>query len=328
MERTAGLLDEPQVAAALQRCHWPPGLFPAWTLAGTDWVRGALRRSVGEPFPVFLERTLLDPLDLQHTRPEALADAVAQTARAYAADGQTPLTPAKSAAGSPTVVSSVREAGVLLQLLLSQGRGPRDALLPPAAIRRLETPRTMLGARRGLEYGIGLGNAQSIYGGFLFHGADGESFGHLSRYAYSHRLGQGYVLVINSRSPAAMQRLAARVQDYLIGSATPPEPPAARLEVHSLRRLAGRYQSLTGRSGGTDSLASDVPLVVQEREGRLYSRLGSDPERELLAVSPFLFRRAGEPVATIAFVEHGSDVYLQGPFGSFLRSDAGESAHR
>ena len=226
------------------------------------------------------------------------------------------------------MVSTPRELATLLQLLLSRGKAGERALLPASALQRLETPRTTLAAWAGLEFGSGPGNDQSLHRGFLFHGQDGETGGHLSRYAYSHTLGLGYLVVINARQPAALAELRLRIEDHLVAGKTPTEPPVAALERQQLERLTGRYRPLTWRFPDADASARRQRdyLEVSLSGDRLQLRTAQGRQHELLPVGERLFRRAGQPLATSAFIEYGDDVYLLGEFGNYLGPAAGGPA--
>jgi hypothetical protein len=262
---------------------------------------------------------------MQRTRvtPDPLTQA--SLASGYDADGRTLIPPQPSR----TVISSPREMATLLQLLLARGSSADRMGLDAAAIRRLETPRTTLAAWQGLEYGYGLGNDQSLHRGFLFHGQDGAAGGHLSRYAYSHALGLGYLVVINARQPAALAELRLRVEDYLVQGKTPAQPPVADLDSQQLRRLSGRYQALTWRFPAADAEAglerNRVEVRVSGSGLKVHTAQGR--QHRLLPVSAQLFRRPDQPLATSAFVEYGDDVYLLGEFGNYLRiPEAGGTA--
>jgi CubicO group peptidase (beta-lactamase class C family) len=323
LEQTAGLLDTApgENGNQTQRCHWPPGLYASRSSAGTPLAIEALQGAIKEPYAAFVGRRLFAPLGMQQARAVLDAPTQAQLASAYDADGRTLITPAPSPPAQPpqTLVATPRETAALLQLLLTRGASAGAVELEATALKRLETPRTTLAAWKGLEFGYGLGNDQSLHRGFLFYGQDGEGGGHLSRYAYSHALGLGYLIVINARQPAALAELRLRIEDYLVDGKTPVEPAVADVDRQTLRRLAGTYQALTWRFAGADAGLQRSRVEVTLSNDGLLLRTPQDQQHELLPVSAQLFRRAGQPLATSAFIEYGDDVYLQGEFGNYQR---------
>jgi CubicO group peptidase (beta-lactamase class C family) len=320
LEQTAGLLDTPpgESGDSPLRSHWPPGLYASRSSTGTGLAITALQTVLDEPYAAFVQRRLFAPLGMQHTHVTPAPLAEAQLASGYDADGRT-LIPSRP---SRTVVASPRETAALLQLLLAQGKSGDRTVLTAAAMERLESPRTTLAAGQGLEYGYGLGNDQSLHRGFVFHGQDGAAGGHLSRYAYSHALGLGYLVVINARQPAALAELRLRIEDYLVEGNTPPQPPVADVDNAQLQPLRGRYRALTWRFPATASGLKRDRLEVSLTDGGLLLHTAQGQQHRLLPFSARLFRRADQPLATSAFVEYGDDVYLLGEFGNYLRIPA------
>ena len=123
-----------------------------------------------------------------------------------------------------------------------------------------------------------------------------------------------------SPQPAALQRIRERIEDYLVDDRTPTRPPEARLDAEQLRSLSGRYQALTWRLPAGDQGAVERGQLEVEVSGtRLIAHTPDGRKHRLLAVSPHLFRRPEQPLASVAFFEYGSDVYLLGALGNYLR---------
>ena len=326
LEQTAGLLDGASPDNGQQRCHWPPGLYASPASAGTGLAIQALQPALPQPYADFVRRRLFAPLGMQASHIGPAPETRTRLANAYDADGKTLIVPQPDRRKAPpTPVSTPREMAALLQLLLARGRVGERVLVPESAMQRMETPRSTLAAWQGLEFGQGPGTDQALHRGFLFYGQDGEAAGHLSRYAYSHALGLGYLVVINARQPAALTELRLRIEDHLVAGKTPTEPPLAVLDREQLERLAGRYRPLTWRFPETDpgSRAERDFLELSLSGSRLQLRTTQGQQHELLPVGERLFRRSGQPLATSAFVEYGDDVYLLGEFGNYLKAPAG-----
>jgi CubicO group peptidase (beta-lactamase class C family) len=332
LEHTAGLLDTPareppraqdafegpSGGPERRRCYWPPGLFPSWSRIGVTFAIAALEHSTGAPYAAFLERQLFGPLDMWQTRVVANAASPEDSDRPVEA-----LEPAVygegTPSGAPTLISTPRELAALLQLLLNRGMIEGRRLVSEASIERLATPRTPLAAHQGLRFGFGAGNVPSIYRGFLFHGQSSDTGAHLSDYAYSHQLQLGYVVIINAPRPAALERLRRRIQDYMIADHRPHRPPVADVDPQQLARFGGQYQALTWRFAAPLAAQAGPPLQVLLIDGQIHIRRAGGQRQALLPVTGQLFRYAEQPLATIAFVEYGDDIYLLGPFGNYRR---------
>jgi hypothetical protein len=214
--------------------------------------------------------------------------------------------------------------GALVELFLDRGSRAGVAVLPRAAIERMEQPRSTLGARQGLNYGYGLGLRQYIRGAFRWYGHGGDADGYLSHFAYSRDAEAGYFLGINAFNHSALDAMKRRVERHLTqGLSPPPKPPEASVDPDALRTLAGRYEAITRRfpwEAAPGSRRDRLEVVLEA--GALHIRSPSGLRR-LTAVTPRLFRRDSEPVATIAFAKHEGRLHLQGDFGSFLRVGPG-----
>jgi hypothetical protein len=165
-----------------------------------------------------------------------------------------------------------------------------------------------------------LGNYAFVYDGVVFHGHGGDGDGYLAHFAYSRDAGQGYFVVINAFNHAALRAMRESIQDYIVREI---QRPIARQQIkltsEQLAALSGDYRAVTRRFEWTD--ADDVEndrLRVFTRNGQLFTRFNDGRARILVPVTPTLFRRADEPVATIAFVEHSGERYVQGDFGNYV----------
>jgi len=340
LEHTAGLLDlghaefyhsDPkplslQEALAVEPdarvCLWPPGLHSSYSNAGAGLAAYALERATGQRFEDYVTSRLFRPLGMQQAGFFLDAPTQANLATGYDRDGKTVIpywhTLFRAFGG---INATAREMAGLVHLLLNRGEVAGKRLLSEAAIERMETPRTTLAARSGLNYGYGLGNYQFVYAGFLWHGHGGDGDGYLSRFAYSRQLGLGYFVVINAFHQRALREICARIQDYLIQGHTPTTPPLAQMDPARLEALTGRYEAVTHRFPRDTPAAEAEPdrLEVVLSDSRLFTRTPDGERRELLPLDERHFRRAQQPVATIAFIEYRGELYLQGEPGNYRR---------
>jgi len=335
LEHTAGLLDlsreefdsnDPlppeqalQLAPEARICQWPPGLHASYSNAGPGIAGYALEQATGEPFASFVRARIFEPMDMQGATLRLDANTRSRLAKGYDADGETVipywhmLFPAFGA-----INASPREMGALPQLFLNRGLYQGRRVLTEAMVERMETPATTLAARSGLTYGYGLGNQSFLHRGFLFHGHMGDGDGYLAQFAYNRDSGLGYFLVINAFRSDALRDMRRRVQDYIVhGIPDNPPPPPAETD---LSALTGQYQAVTWRFPWIprEAVEGDRIQIYAER-GRLYREAPGSAPRELVAVNGLHFRHADEPVATLAFVEHAGQLYLQGDFGNYVR---------
>jgi len=301
--------------------QWPPGLHHVYSNANAGFVGLVIERVSGQDYERFITDRLLWPLGM---RSAGLSDDKASRRRlatGYDTDGRTPI-PYWHMIFPPlgAINATPREMGALLELLLHRGMVGNKRLLDAASVERMERPATTLGARHGLTYGYGLGLDQSLRKGFRWYGHGGDGDGYLSRFGYNREADAGYFLTINAFNHGALDAMKARVQDHLTHALSPPQPPPPSSDPDILSPLAGTYVAVTRRFEWQDPARLDEDrLQVVLEDGALYTRT-SNGRRRLISVDAYLFRREGQPLATIAIAAQDGDCYLQAEFGNYRRA--------
>ena len=303
--------------------QWPPGLHPVYSNANAGLVGLAIERVSGQDYAHFITERLLHPLGMRSASLSDDATTRRRLATGYNTDGKTQI-PYWHMIFPPlgAINATPREMGALLELFLRRGRVGSERLLDAASIERMERPATTLGARAGLSYGYGPGLDQSLRQGFRWYGHSGDGDGYLSRFGYNRAADAGYFLTINAFNHDALHAMRARVQDFLTHALSAPGPPPSSIDPESLRPLTGTYVAVTRRfqSQAPARLDADQLQVVLE-DGALYTR-SPNGRRRLIPVDAHLFRREGQPLATIAIAAQDGERYLQADFGNYRRTGA------
>ena len=337
LEHSSGLLDLtreefdhntpfPTLEAAFawrpqaRRVQWPPGWHHVYSNANAGLAGLVIERVSGQDYALFISERLLRPLGM---RTASLVDdepTRGRLARGYDTDGKTPI-PYWHMIFPPlgAINATPPEMATLLELFLRRGEVGNDRLLTTASIARMEQPASTLAASGGLAFGYGAGLDQWLHEGLLWYGHGGDGDGYLSRFGYSRTIDAGYFLTINAFNYKAMYPMRARVQQYLKQGLSVSEPEPADVSPSTLQALTGVYTAVTRRFEwkSTDEMDADRLEVVVE-DGTLYTK-SENGRRPLVPVTTRLFRRAEQPVATIAFIERDGDIFLQGEFGNYRR---------
>lgn len=307
--------------------QWPPGWHHVYSNANAGLVGLVIERVSGRKYADFIVEQLFKPMGMPSA---SLFDDEAtrkRLATGYDTDGRTVI-PYWHMIFPPLGAVNARpdEMGFLVELFLRCGMLGDQRLLEAASIERMERPSTTLGVSRGLDYGHGLGVAQSLHRGFIWYGHGGDGDGYLSRFGYNRAANAGYFLTINAFNYDALGAMRGRVQDYLTRDLSTSMPEPAVLEPDQLIAFTGTYEAVTRRfawehagNSGEDRLQivfEDGALYTKTERGRL----------QLVPVDRHLFRREGEPLATIAIVEQDGEYYLQAEFGNYRRTKAGNAA--
>lgn len=300
--------------------QWPPGLHQVYSNANAGLVGLVIERASGQGYARFIRERLLQPLGM---RSAGLVDDAAtrrRLATGYDSDGETPI-PYWHMIFPPlgAINATPREMGALLELFLRRGRVGDARLLEAASIERMERPATTLGTRHGLTFGYGPGLRQSLRNGFRWYGHGGDGDGYLSYFGYNREANAGFFLTINAFKHDALDVMKTRVQEHLTRGLAAPRPAASNIAPDTLGQLTGTYVAVTRRFDWQEpaDLEQDRLQVVLE-DGALYTRSATG-RRPLIPVGEQLFRREGQPLATIAIAAQDGELYLQAEFGNYRR---------
>lgn len=226
--------------------RWRPGTLTSYSNQGPIVAARMLEVAAGEPLEQFMRRRVTEPLAMRSAVWSAAETPSTRLAASYRPDGVTPErfvdTPGWPSGG---LNLTARDLARLPLLMLGRGTLDGVALLSPASVQRIESPRSSIAARAGLVHGYGLGNVAKPRGKVLFHGHDGSIDGFVSTFAYAPTLGAGYVIMANATSEAIFEA-ADRIRGYLErGSTQPAIDPID--DAGGPEAWAGQYQVLTPR---------------------------------------------------------------------------------
>jgi len=301
--------------------RWPPGLHKSYTNVGAGYAAYVLEKVTGRRYEDFVKENIFAPLEMKKAGFFLDQKTRRELATGYDTDGESVI-PYWHMILRPfgAINTTTREMGHFVQMLLNRGIYKGKRLLQEASIARMEKPETTLAARAGLEYGYGLGNYQHVHKGFLFHGHGGDGDGYLAHYAYNRYTNLGYFVVINAFKHDALNTIRDKIEDYIIADSKPPGAKTVSVPIADLKELTGTYQAVTYRFPGMSKaqVKRDQVRVILI-DDILYSRTSEGKRTQLIPVTAKLFRRVNDPVATIAFISYGNEMYLQGETGNYRR---------
>lgn len=302
---------------ANHRTRWKPGLHSSYTNLGPGIAGLVLEAASGESFENYMTARVLTPLGMTSSTWHLDGETAAELATGYNTDGETPI-PYWHMAYRPFGALNTTPADMarFIRMLLNRGRGPQERILDAASVDRLETPKTTLAARAGLEYGYGLGSYQWFRSGLKFHGHGGDGDGYLAHYGYAPGAGLGYFVVITAFKGKSLRRMRRELEEFVVAHASPQEPPPPARTNASLRRWIGSYVAVTARFGQP----KETLQIRLGEEGLLETRRGSRAWRPLLPAGPNRFRRPDQPEATVAILPAPEgDIIYQGDEGNFAK---------
>ncbi len=290
--------------------RWPPGLQHVYSNLTPGLSQLLIETVSGKSYAASSRELILAPLGMHR----AGFEPDPELPGGFRADGSTPIPywhmtfPAYGALNASTV-----ELAALQQHLMRGTRAPQTR-------RALYNATTTLASQRGLSFGYGAGLYTRVRNGLVWHTHGGDADGYRSRLAFIQGQPRGYVANINTDNPGALRQLEKLLEAELSkGLPRPPAPPATRVPAQHLSLLGGTYYP-TGSRFGVEAwrAGSRKTIQVQAHASHLsvQRRQGST---HLLPVSANLYRRQNDPVATVAFVHRGNQLYLQGELGNYVR---------
>lgn len=227
--------------------RWPPGSRHAYNNAGPAVAAYVVEKITGQRYEDYIEKTFFTPLDMTSTTFFKSGAYDERGATLYIGpDPQAYWHIIHRPAGS--INSSARDMARFVQFMLMRGATATGPILSDASITRMETPKTLPGNDQGVLAGYALANYTSGHKGLdtAFRGHNGGVMGGLTEFMYVPRLGEGYVIMINSGNGAALGRLSELCKDYLLrGAAWKPvdAPPLPE----NYKSIDGIYENINPR---------------------------------------------------------------------------------
>jgi CubicO group peptidase (beta-lactamase class C family) len=290
--------------------RWRPGTRVAYSNTGPALVAYIAETIESKPFEQIVQERLFDPIGM-HTATFLLPDTPrVVTATLYHGNGQTPYSYqhlVMRPAGA--VNASAEDMAAYVRFLLNRGVVNGQQLLPVTAIERLERTENSLTAGSGLRVGYGLAMARYVERGFVWTGHDGGVNGGLTIMAYLPEHGVGFAFMLNSDHVETARKIDRLVRDFLTRDLPPPTPPMRAAMPEVVRaRYSGWYRRDNPRAQirhFLERLTSLTRVTATDSAIVLTPVLGK-PER-YLQVGGLTFRRANEPVATLALLDDSAN---------------------
>jgi CubicO group peptidase (beta-lactamase class C family)/D-alanyl-D-alanine dipeptidase len=243
---------------------YAPEAKTKYSNAAIATVGFVLEQTQKQPFPRYLQRTLLAPMEMTHSSfepdPAVTKDLAKGVMWTYPGREFPAPTFELGMAPAGSMYSTVTDLGRFLSVLFAKGQGPHGAVVNPETLEQMWTPQF---AKPDEKKGFGIGFMIDELEGKRRIGHGGAIYGFATELAAlpSEKLG---AVVITSRDCA--NAVATRVADTALrlmlaargGKPLPAVEETTPLDAEKARRLAGRWK------------AGDKTLDLYERDGRLF----------------------------------------------------------
>ena len=252
--------------------RWPPGTRNAYCNSGAAVAAYVVEKVTGQRYEDYITQTFFTPIGMESTSYFKTKLYDERGATLY--QGGRPqdywqilVRPAGS------INSSARDMANFMHFLLLRGATPAGPILSAASIDRMETPGTLPGNAAGVLAGYALANYTGGHGiyGVPFRGHDGGLAGGLAHLSYTEKLGEGYVVMINSGDPVAFGQIATVLKEYVLRNSTPPKITATALP-EKYKTIDGYYQSINPRNETMALMSSLVGILKVTHDDKYLHR--------------------------------------------------------
>ena len=301
---------------------WPAGMHNSYSNAGTGVLGLVLEKASGKSYENLMRQYVFSPLSMVSSTLLLEPHVKKRLMKGYNTDGKT-LIPYWHNIYRPFAAINTDDKDMIqfLQMFLNQGRINGTTFFSDKDMLRIENPETTLAAKTGLSYGYGLGNYQWQYQGHVFYGHGGDADGYLSRFGYNKPSGLAYYVMINAFQHRSLTQIRSLVEQFITQNLPKPHyPQRIKLNEKHLSNYVGEYVAVTKRFGNLPK-QSVAQLNVFIKDGQLYRRFNNRSAQVMYAVTDQHFRHHDEATATVAFIQHNNQWYLQGDFGNFVKLD-------
>ncbi|MGK0223445.1 MAG: CubicO group peptidase (beta-lactamase class C family) [Limisphaerales bacterium] len=302
-----------------RRQRWPPGFQHSYTNVNPGLSAYVIEQLSGESFDHYLSKHVFEPLGM----PSASIRSVPGLPGGYQVDGRTKIPywhmTYPSAGGLNASLTEVSNAA---STILNGGiNKDGNRVLSKQTLHRLTNSRCGL-ASTGLAVAYAAGMYGRVREGFVFYGHGGDADGYRSRFGLLPSHGRGYVVLINTDNPKLLNSLEKKITVALTRDLKPPAMALAKVESSAnLTQWAGTYYPSNTRFAYARWLAGSLP--TREISATETGLLVTSAKRQvhLYALGRNLFRRKGDPIATVAFAKTPQGTVMQGELGNFVRID-------
>jgi CubicO group peptidase (beta-lactamase class C family) len=235
-----------------RRVRWRPGTRMAYSNPGYGVAGYLIEKVSGQPYDEYIRQEIFTPLEMPTSSFRLTSEDEPLLARGYAdASGPSVGLTREYFHPAGNMHSSPHEMAKFVQMLLGWGELGTAFVVDPEYLGNMELPQTTLASKAGVRNGYGSGVFTRVDLPFKVLGHNGGILGFISSYGYSPARDVGYVVLLNSTGPRAVEtvdRLSSLAIRYLKRDVEPPKKPEVAVDAAILDRYAGFYRQANPRS--------------------------------------------------------------------------------
>ena len=304
--------------------RWRPGTRHAYTNSGPGVVAAIIEKITGRVFEEYVAETFFEPLGMSTASFLHTPETEQRLTRLYREDGRTEYPYVHFLVRpSGSLNASAREMSPFLSFLVNRGSIGDVRVLPAAALDRMETPVTYFGAQAGLKTGYGLHNATDLMeDGLVWHGHNGGLDGARAQLSYLAEEGVGFFFAMNGDDDGAFKEIGRQLRAAVGRDVKKPELPPVVKAAPGSGAYTGWYAMDNPRNEYTHFLVRLVAMAHAEADddGLRVKSLFRKLRGAYVPVTPTLYRRPRDPVASVALLPDGPEGRIIQTTGATLKA--------
>jgi len=286
--------------------RWPPGDTVTYSNYNYILISYLIEKITGQRFDDHIYETMFKPLGMENSKFRLSRINPDLLAKGYRVHSNESLPHVegfyRTSAG---LSSSPYDLARFMQMLLNDGKLGKVRITNKKILDYMETPRTSLAARNGLQLGHGPGSVARQTNGRIVMGHGGAIDGFVSTFYYNRQLGVGYVILLNSHlfpTTPSRTKIGNLIWNTFFSDYKFEQDPKITLSEEILKKYEGFYQYINIRFAITEFVSRlDSNKWIFVKNGRLYQKKLFGEPKELVPVGQNKFRRVYELKPSIVF---------------------------
>jgi CubicO group peptidase (beta-lactamase class C family) len=193
--------------------RWMPGTRMAYCNSGPPVAAYIIEKITGQRFEDYIQDQFFSPMGME-SMTYFRTDVYKKNGAALYQDNRLQKYWNMSVRPSGAINASPKDMARMLRFFINRGRIDSLRLLSEKSLVRMETSATTVGAKKGLEYGHGLGNFTSAHKSYMYRSHGGGVMGGLTDFSYLPNHQVGYAIMINSGNVHALMRIQYLVREF------------------------------------------------------------------------------------------------------------------
>lgn len=193
--------------------RWVPGTRMSYSNIGPPVAAYIVEKVTGQTFESYVKKNFFQPMGMENMTYFA-TETYKQLGATLYIDGEPQDYWNIIVRPSGSINASPKDMAKMIQFFINRGRVDSLQIINEESLQRMESPRTSLGAKAGLEFGYGLANGSTPYKSFTYRSHNGGVNGGSCDFAYLPEYNIGYAVMINSGNRSAMKQIIELIRGF------------------------------------------------------------------------------------------------------------------